>query len=179
MKLEGKTIAVLLDRGFEDLEFWVPVMRLREEGARVVIVAPEKGVTYTGKHGLKAEGDVAARNVGADTFDAVVVPGGWAPDRLRRYDAVLRLVRDTYEAGKIVAMICHAGHVGISAGIVEGHRATGTVAIRDDLINAGAEWVDEPALRDGNIVWGGVVEDIPAYCRELMAALTEREPASV
>ena len=171
MRLTNKKIAVLLEEGFEDLEFWVTVMRLREEGARVVIVGVEADKTVKGKNALSATSLIAARDVKASDFDAVVVPGGWAPDKLRRYDEVKRLVRETYEAGKIVGLICHAGLVGISAGIVKGHQATGSQGIKDDLINAGAEWVDAPAFRDGNIVWGRVVEDIPDFCRELVAAI--------
>ena len=171
MRLRGRTVAVLVEEGFEDLEFWVPVMRLREEGARVVIVGTGRQKTFHGKHGLEATPDVLADRVNAADFDAVVIPGGWAPDRLRRSDAVKALVRDAYERGGIVAAICHAGWVPISAGIVRGHRATGAVAIKDDLVNAGAIWVDEPAFRDGNLVWGRVVEDIPDFCRELVAAI--------
>jgi protease I len=171
MRLANKKIAVLLEEGFEDLEFWVTVMRLREEGARVLIVGVEGGKTVKGKHALSATSHVAARDVKASEIDAVVVPGGWAPDKLRRYDEVNQLVRETHGAGKIVGLICHAGLVGISAGIVKGHKATGSKGIQDDLINAGATWVDTPALRDGNLVWGRVVEDIPAFCRELVAAI--------
>jgi len=101
------------------------------------------------------------------------VPGGWAPDKLRRSEAVLALIRAMDAQGKLIAAICHAGWVLASAGIVRGKRATGSRGIRDDLVNAGAIWVDEPALRDGNLVWGRVVEDIPAFCRELVRALTE------
>jgi protease I len=107
----------------------------------------------------------------ADGFDAVVVPGGWAPDVLRRSDAVKDLVRKAHHQDKVVGLICHAGLVGISAGIVDGRRATGSLGIKDDLVNAGAKWVDEPALQDGTLVWGRVVEDIPAFCRELVAAI--------
>lgn len=178
MTLSGTTIAVLLGPGFEDLEFWVPVMRLREEGATVTIVAPEAGATYEGKHGLTATSDAAARDVEAADFDAVVVPGGWAPDKIRRDAAVLRLVRETHEAGRTVGMICHAGLVGISAGIVSGGRATGSLGIKDDLENAGATWADEAAFRDGTIVWGRVVEDIPAFCRVLVEALREQAGAA-
>ena len=99
------------------------------------------------------------------------MPGGWAPDKLRRYDSVKDLVRGAHERGAIVGMICHAGWVGVSSGIVKGVRATGSIGIKDDLENAGATWVDEPAFRDGNIVWGRVVEDIPDFCRELVAAI--------
>jgi protease I len=172
-RLEGRRVAVLVAEGFEDLEFWVTVMRLREEGAAVSIAGPGPGVPVRGKHALEAMPDVDVDAVRAEDVDAVVVPGGWAPDKLRGYDGVIRLVRDTYDAGKIVGLICHAGLVGISAGVVKGHRATGSLGIKDDLVNAGATWVDEPAFRDGNLVWGRVVEDIPDFCRELVAAIAD------
>jgi len=171
MKLQGVKVAYLVEEGFEDLEFWVPLMRLREEGAQVTVVGSGRANSFTGKQGLKARPDVNADQVGPDDFDALVVPGGWAPDKLRRYPAVTRLARGLYDQGKIVAAICHAGWVLISAGSVRGHKATGSLGIKDDLVNAGAEWVDEAAFRDGNLVWGRVVEDIPAFCRELVAAL--------
>jgi protease I len=171
MRLRGKRVAVLLDEGFEDLEFWVPVMRLREEQAEVTIVGTQAGRTVKGKHALPATSDVAASDVSAGDFDAVVVPGGWAPDKLRRYPAVTGLVRGAYTQNKIVGLICHAGLVGISAGIVKGHKATGSLGIKDDLVNAGATWVDEAAFRDGCLVWGRVVEDIPDFCRELVKAI--------
>jgi protease I len=173
MTLDGQHVAVLVDREFEDLEFWVPLMRLEEAGAEVTIVGSEAGVTHTGKHGLTATTDAAAAMLDADTFDGIVVPGGWAPDKLRRHTSVTGLVRDLYEQEKPVGLICHAGLVGISAGIVDGHRATGSTGIKDDLINAGATWVDEPAFRDGPLVWGRVVKDIPAFCRTLVAALED------
>jgi protease I len=171
MQLQGKRIGVFVDEGFEDLEFWVTVMRLREEGAAVSVLGKEAGHKFNGKNGLTAVAERAARDASAAEFDAVVVPGGWAPDKLRRYPAVTNLVRDCYQQGKIVGLICHAGLVGISAGVVRGHKATGSLGIKDDLVNAGAEWVDEAAFRDGPLVWGRVVEDIPAFCRELVAAI--------
>ncbi len=172
MRLEGKKIAILVGPGYEDLEFWVPFMRLKEEGADVTIVGPRGGADYASKHGcLTATSQVSADDVTADDFDGVVVPGGWAPDKLRRYEGVTNLVRQTYEQGKIVGAICHAGLVLISAGIVAGHRATGSQGIKDDLINAGATWVDESAFREDNLVWGRVVADIPNFCRELVSAL--------
>jgi protease I len=173
MRLTGKRIAYLVEEGFEDLEFWVPLMRLREEGARVTVVSAGRQKYFVGKHCLEARVDANAEDLSADDFDGLVVPGGWAPDKLRRHESILNLVRDVYEQGKIVAAICHAGWVLISAGIVRGHRATGSVGIKDDLTNAGAEWVDVPAFRDGNLVWGRVVEDIPDFCRELVSALEE------
>lgn len=161
---------VLVAEGFEDLEFWVTVMRLHEEGAVVTIAGPTTDAVH-GKNALEARADVRVDDVSPADVDAVVVPGGWAPDKLRRLPAVTDLVRQVHDAGKIVGLICHAGLVGISAGIVQGSRATGSLGIRDDLVNAGATWVDEPAFRDGNIVWGRVVEDIPDFCRELVAAI--------
>lgn len=172
MRLQHKKIAFLAGPGFEDLEFWAVYMRLVEEGARVTTVGLKAGEVYPSKSGgLTAKADVAAADVRADDFDAIIVPGGWAPDKIRRYEAITALVREIYQQGKIVGMICHAGLVGISAHIVAGHRATGSLGIKDDLINAGAVWVDEAAFRDGNIVWGRIVEDIPAFNRELVAAL--------
>jgi len=171
MRLQNKKIALFVAEGFEDLEFWVTAMRLREEGAQVTIVGVEANQTVKGKNALSASSDVAARDIDAHEFDAVVVPGGWAPDKLRRYPAVTKIVSDAYAQNKIVGLICHAGLVGISANIVRGHRATGSLGIKDDLVNAGATWVDEPAFRDGNLVWGRVVQDIPAFCRELVKAI--------
>ena len=169
-RLHGRSIVVLLAEGFEDLEFWVTVMRLREEDAQVTVAGLETRPVH-GKNALEATADIQVEQASADDFDAVVVPGGWAPDKLRRSDAVKDLVGKAYRQGKVVGLICHAGLVGISAGIVEGRRATGSLGIKDDLVNAGATWVDEPAFRDGNLVWGRVVEDIPDFCRELVAAI--------
>jgi len=170
MRLQGKRIGVFVAEGFEDLEFWVPVMRLREEGAQVRVIGISHA-TVRGKHCLEATPDVVASEMQAGDCDALVVPGGWAPDKLRRDDHVIRLVRECHQQGKVIGIICHAGWVAASAGIVQGRRVTGSRGIRDDMIHAGATWVDEPAFRDGNLVWGRVVEDIPDFCRELVAAL--------
>jgi len=169
-RLDGRKVVVLLAEGFEDLEFWVTVMRLREESAAVTIAGPTTA-PVRGKNGLEAKADVLVADVTSEGVDAVVVPGGWAPDKLRRDENVTRLVRSAYDRGTIVGLICHAGLVGISAEIVKGARATGSLGIKDDLANAGATWVDEPAFRDGNIVWGRVVEDIPDFCRALVDAI--------
>jgi len=170
--LTNQRIAFLVGPGFEDLEFWAVVMRLQEEGAQVQIVGVKAGEVHFSKSGgLSATAEVAAATVSPDDYDALVIPGGWAPDKIRRYPAITALVKGVYDQGKIVGMICHAGLVGISAHIVAGHRATGSFGIKDDLVNAGATWVDEAAFRDGNLVWGRVVEDIPAFNRELVKAL--------
>jgi protease I len=172
MRLSGKKIVVLVAEGFEDLEYWVTLMRLREEGAEVISVGPDLDPVY-GKNALQAQADATAADVDASELDGIVVPGGWAPDKLRRYPEITDLVRAVHEGGKTVGIICHGGLVAISSGIVEGVRATGSLGIKDDLENAGAVWVDKPAFREGNQVWGRVVEDIPAFCRELVAALAE------
>jgi protease I len=169
-RLSGKRVVVLVAEGFEDLEFWVTVMRLREEGAEVTVAGPTTD-PVRGKNALEAAADVTVERIADVPFDAVVVPGGWAPDKLRRSQVVKDLVRSAYERGAIIGMICHGGWVGASAGIVDGHRATGSTGIMDDLVHAGATWVDEPALRDGNLVWGRVVEDIPAWCAVLVDAI--------
>jgi protease I len=176
MRLDDQQVAVFVADGFEDLEFWVTVMRLREEGARVTVAGLRAAETHTGKHCLTAVSDVAAADLCAQDFNAVVVPGGWAPDKLRRYTAVTGFVRKMFDDGKVVGQICHAGLVGISAGIVAGRRATGSLGIKDDLVNAGAIWEDVPALQDGNLVWGRVVEDIPAFCHQLVTALEQAGP---
>lgn len=171
MKLSNRFVLVFIAPEFEDLEFWVPVMRLREEGARVLIAGEKAGQSIRGKGGLGATTDIAFEEAQNTPFDAILIPGGWAPDKLRRYSAVKNLVSQANADGKIIAMICHAGLVGISAGIVAGKPATGSEGIKDDLVNAGAEWRDEPAFRAGNLVWGRVVADIPDFCRELVDAL--------
>jgi protease I len=161
----------------EDLEYWVTVMRLREAGASVLSagmdLAPARG-----KNGLAVRADVLVADIDPATVDAVVIPGGWLPDKLRRYPAVTGLVRAVNEAGRPVGIICHGGLVAISAGIVRpGGPVTGSLGIRDDLVNAGGRWVDEPAFRDRNQVWGRVVDDIPAFERELVALLAEHRAA--
>ena len=172
MRLENKTVGILVGPGFEELEFWVVCMRLREEGASVRIIAGEAGVEYRGKQdSLPVKSEFSPRDLDAASLHALHIPGGWAPDRMRRDPGILSLVRRLDETGKIIGLICHGGLVGISAGILRGRRATGSEGIKDDLVNAGAVWVDEPAFREGNLVWGRVVEDIPAYCRELILAI--------
>lgn len=172
MRLSGKNVAVLVAEGVEDLEYWVTVMRLREEGASVVSIGPTLEAV-SGKNGLEAQADMTPDQADAAGLDGLVIPGGWAPDRLRRHPEITGLVRAVHEQGKPLGIICHGGLVAISAGIVDGVSATGSLGIKDDLVNAGATWVDKPAFREGNLVWGRVVADIPDFCRELVAALAE------
>ena len=174
MRLKGKTVGILVGPGYEDLEFWVPYMRIQEEGADVKVIATRGGETYTSKSGgLTVESQVAAKEITAGQLEALLAPGGWAPDKLRRDLNILQLVREMNSQGKILGFICHAGWIAASAGICKGKRATGSSGIKDDMENAGAIWVDEPAFREENLVWGRVVADIPDYCRELIKALSE------
>ena len=173
MRLTEKIIGILVGPGYEDLEFWVPYMRVIEEGAEVRIIGSRADEVYTSKSGgLTVESEVAASDINVDQLDALLLPGGWAPDKLRRDSNILQLVQQMNSQNKILGFICHAGWVAASAAICKGKRATGSTGIKDDMENAGAIWVDEPAFREGNLVWGRVVADIPDYCRELIKALS-------
>jgi len=172
MRLQGKKIATLVASGVEDLEYYVPMMRLQEEGAQVLTAALDLKPIH-GKNGLEITPDTKIESLKARELFALIVPGGWAPDKLRRYTAVTDLVDTMNSQGNIIGIICHGGLIAISAGIVQGCRATGSLGIRDDIVNAGGIWVDEPAFRERNLVWGRVVADIPDFCRELVQALVE------
>lgn len=163
--MKGKTIVVLTHELFEDLELWYPVHRLREEGARVLLAGPEKDTVYKGKYGVPAKTDIAVRDIDPAGIDGVVIPGGFAPDKLRRLNEVNTLVKKADDLKKPIAMICHAGWVPISAKIVKGRKVTSVSAIKDDLINAGAEWVDEAVVTDGNLVSSRTPADLPVYMK--------------
>ncbi len=178
MRLSGKRIAILLADGVEDLEYFVPLMRLQEEGADVISAAMELE-PLRGKHRLEITPSARIDSLRSCDLFALVVPGGWAPDKLRRYPVVTNLTQEMDAAGKPIGIICHGGLVAISAGIVRGRRATGSLGIKDDLVNAGALWVDLPAFREGHLVWGRIVADIPVFCREFMVALVEAAEAEI
>jgi protease I len=171
MELTDRRVAILAEDHYEDLELWYPLLRMREAGATVRVVGMPGVTAYQSKHGYPVQVDVTAHAVSARDFDAVIIPGGYAPDRMRRHPPMLDLVRGVFEAGGLVAMICHAGWVPISAGIVHGRRVTSVSAIKDDLTNAGATWVDEEVVRDGNLISSRGPSDLPAFCRAIIAAL--------
>ncbi len=166
------TVGMLVADLFEDLEFWSVAMRVREAGYRVLVIGSKAGQSYASKSGgLTATSEASSAELSADDLHALLVPGGFAPDKMRRDLDMLRLVRDMDKAGKVLGFICHAGWVAASAKILDKRKVTGSMGIKDDLENAGGLWLDEAAFRDGNRVWGRVVDDIPAYQRELIKAL--------
>ena len=173
LRLQGKKIIALVDEDFEDLELWYPVLRLREEGAQVDLVGKEKGHKYIGKYGVPAEAEYAFGDVQSRDYDAILVPGGWAPDKLRRYPEVLQLVKEMDQDQKPIGQICHAGWVLISADILQGKTVTSTPGIRDDMTNAGATWVDEAVTRDGHIISSRRPPDLPPYMKVFVDALAE------
>jgi protease I len=171
MELTDKRIAVFAESNYQTLELWYPVLRMREAGATVTIVGTGSDDAYKSETGYPVKVDVEADEISVDDIDGVIIPGGFAPDRLRRYPAVLDLVKGVHERGGVVAFICHAGWVPISAGIVSGKRVTSVSAIKDDLINAGATWVNEEVVQDDNMISSRGPEDLPAFCRAIISAM--------
>ncbi len=169
-RLEGLRACVFAAEGVEDLEYYVTLMRLQEEGVAVDTVALSLG-TFHGKNGLAVTPDLTVEQAAGIEYDVIVLPGGWAPDKLRRSRAVLEIIRSRYAAGAVIGAICHGPWLLASADLVRGRRATGSLGIKDDLVNAGAEWVDEGAFTDGQLVWGRVVADIPDFCHALVERL--------
>jgi protease I len=175
MKVAQKTVVVLVEDLYEDLELWYPVLRMREAGLAVVLVGPEAGQTYKSKHGYPALADQSPDDIDPAHVHALIVPGGYAPDHIRRHPDMISLVRRVYESGGIVAFICHGGWIPASAGIVTGKRVTSYPSIRDDMIHAGAHWVDEAAVQDGQLISSRDPDDLPAFCATILRAL-EKEP---
>jgi protease I len=173
MRLKGKKVVLLTENLYQELELWVPYYRLKEEGAEVVVVGSGSNRTYTGKYGYPIEVDKEAKEIDISKFDGVVIPGGYAPDVMRRYPEMVRIVREAHQKGKVIAAICHAGWMLVSAGILKGKKVTCVSAIKDDLVNAGATYLDQEVVRDGNLITSRKPDDIPAFCRELIEALVK------
>jgi protease I len=169
--LAGKHIAILAEDLYEDLELWYPLLRFREAGAEVVVVGPGPARIHTSKHGYEVEVDKLVSEVDAADFDAVIIPGGYAPDRMRRHPAMVSLVRQAAEGNKVVAAICHAGWMLASAEVIRGKNVTGFYGIKDDLIHAGAKYSDQEVVVDGKIITSRQPRDLPAFCRAILAAL--------
>ena len=173
MELSGKRIAILIEDLYNDFEFWIPYYRMKEAGAQVTVVGTG-AKEYHSKVGLPAPGGTTAEGVKAGDFDAVIVPGGYAPDRMRRNAAMVKLVRDCFDQGKVVAAICHAGWMLVTAGVLKGKKATCFSSIKDDVVNAGAKYLDQEVVRDGNLITSRTPDDLPAFCREIIAALKQK-----
>jgi protease I len=172
LELDGKRVAILVADRYEDVEFWYPYYRMKEAGADVTILGPCLGPEEVhGKYGHPAKMDKRTRDASPKDYDAVIIPGGYAPDLLRRCKSTLNFVADIANAGKVTAAICHAGWVLISARVIKGKRATSFFSIKDDMINAGADWIDEEVVVDGNIITSRSPEDLPAFCRAIIGAL--------
>ena len=171
MTLAGKRILMFVGEIYEDLELWYPKLRLIEAGAEVVIAGPQAGQTYAGKNGYPCVSDAAIDEVKSEDFTGLVVPGGFMPDKLRRDPRVLELVREFDAAGKLVAAICHGGWIPISAGVYRGVRVTGSPGIKDDLVNAGAIWEDQPVVVDRHFVCSRRPDDLPDFCRGVLSVL--------
>jgi protease I len=173
MRLKGKRIVLLVENLYQELEFWIPYYRLKEEGAEVTVVGSGSSRTYTSKLGYPVEVEKEAKEIDVSRYDGVVIPGGYAPDHMRRYPEMVRIVREAHQKGKVVAAICHAGWMLASAGILKGKKVTAFFAVKDDLVNAGANFVDEEVVRDGNLITSRKPDDLPAFCREMIDALAK------
>jgi len=173
MELQGKTIAILVDQLYQEMEVWYPLYRLQEAGAKVVVVGAEAGRTYPSKLGYPCKSDRSYDEVSADDFDGIVLPGGFAPDHIRRHPKANSLVHDIDKQGKLVAAICHGPWILCSAkGLLKGRKVTSFFAIKDDVVNAGAEWSDAEVVVDRNLVTSRKPEDLPAFCKACIEVLS-------
>lgn len=170
MSENAKKVLILAADMYEDMELWYPKIRMKEAGYQAVVAGKDKK-TYQGKKGYPVDADLALDDVKPEEYAALIVPGGYAPDIMRRYEKLLQIVRAFHQAGKPIAAICHAPWVLISAGIVKGKKMTCFMAIKDDLMNAGAEYVDRDVVVDGNIITSRFPDDLPAFCKAILKAL--------
>jgi protease I len=171
MNLTGKKVIILVETLYNELEFWYPYYRLKEEGAGVCVVGPQAGGEYRGKDGIVARADKGMHDVKAADFDGIIIPGGYAPDHMRRHPAMVGLVKDMHAAGRVVAAICHAGWMLASADIVRGKTITGFFSIKDDLVHAGATFVDREVVTADNIVTSRKPDDLPAFMKMILQKL--------
>ena len=174
MELAGKKVVIPVEEMFNTHEFWYPYYRLKEAGCEVVVMGSGRSETFTGKPGTEVKVDVNADQVSASDFDGIVIPGGYAPDLMRRNPKMVQLVRDFYDQGKVVAAICDAGWMLASAKILEGKTVTSFFAIKDDMVHAGAQWVDQDVVVDGNLITSRTPDDLPVFLPAIIKALKER-----
>ena len=166
--IENKKIAIFIEEMFNVFEFWYPYYRLKEEGAEVMVVGSGRLDVFTGKPATECRADVGAADVTAADIDGLVIPGGYAPDMMRRFPAMVDLVKAMHQENKLVAAICHAGWMLASADILQGKRVTSFYAIRDDLVHAGADWVDQDVVVDGNLITSRTPDDLPAFMKAII-----------
>jgi len=171
MRLRGRKIAVFIENLYEDLEFWYPYLRMKEEGADTVIIAP-KVDTYKGKHGIPVKSDQSIIAVKPDEFNALIIPGGYSPDHMRRVPEMIEFVKDINNQNKTIAAICHAPWMLASAGILKGKKVTSFYSIKDDIVNAGAEWIDQEVICDANLITSRNPNDLPAFCKAIIEKLS-------
>lgn len=171
LPLKSRRVLVFVDDVYEDLELWYPKLRLQEAGAEVVVAGPKAGQVYSGKHGYPCRSDAAIGEIRSADFSGVVLPGGFMPDKLRRDQRVLELVREFSSASKLIAAICHGGWIAISAGVYRGVQVTGSPGIKDDLINAGAHWQDAAVVVDRHFVSSRKPDDLPEFCRSILQVM--------
>lgn len=167
--LAGRKYVCFIENLYEDLEVWYPKYRLTEAGAEVILAGPEKGRQYAGKHGYPAKSAAAIQSLSSEMFDGVILAGGFSPDRLRRDPQVKKIIFEVASRGKLVAAICHGGWMAISAGIYGGVKVTGSPGIKDDLLNAGATFVDAPVVVDRHFISSRRPDDLPDFCRAILA----------
>ena len=170
--LSNQRILVIVGDIYEDLELWYPKLRMLEAGAEVVVAGPEANTVYAGKHGYPCKSDAALHAIDPSAFDGLLVPGGFMPDKLRREQVVLDIVRHFHDEQKLIAAICHGGWIPISAGVYRGIRVTGSLGIKDDLINAGAIWEDAAVVIDNHHVSSRKPDDLPEFCKGMLEGLT-------
>lgn len=163
-----RSILLFVDEIYEDLELWYPKLRLEEAGFRTLIAGPESGKVYKGKHGYPCKSDLSYDQVQTKQFEGLVVPGGYAPDKMRRYRRALEIVREMDDESKMIAFICHAGWLLISAKILKGKNVTGFSAIQDDLENAGARFADKPVVVDGHLISSRTPQDLPHFSKAIL-----------
>ena len=173
MSLAGKQVAVLIEQQYQEMEVWYPVYRLRDEGCKVVLVGTEAGKTYASKLGYPAKADVSAKDVTASQFAAIVIPGGFCPDYIRRSEAMMKLVRDAHDQKKPLAAICHGPWVLCSSTALKGRKATCFHSIKDDVVNAGATYVDQDVVVDGHVITSRTPDDLPAFVRAIVKMMAD------
>jgi len=168
-----KKIGILVADLYQDLEVWYPLFRLKEAGIEVAVIGAEKNKVYKSKHGYEIKSDISAKEIKTETLDGLIIPGGYAPDIMRRYPEMVNLVKTIYEQGKVVAAICHGGWMLASAKILSGKTVTSFFAIKDDLEHAGARFVDAEVVVDGNLITSRKPEDLPMFVKEIIKALQD------